>query len=168
MLGVACGHAIRIDGRIVGNLASGEELAANVAPGDHTLEASTTGVWCGANAVGGLSFVLNEGQAKEFRTGFSGMFNLDVSQTGESVPKPAAVAPVAAPAAPKTAPKPAAPSGQFGTEAAKLARDQRCAAFDTSAQFVAKGPGFETYSVPCVNGEVMMVRCEFGNCRALR
>lgn len=167
MLGVACGHAIRIDGRIVGNLASGEELAANVAPGDHTLEASTTGVWCGANAVGGLSFVLNEGQAKEFRTGFSGMFNLDVTQTGESTPKTAPETAAVAPA-PKPHPKPTTPSGQFGMEAAKYARDQRCASFDTPAQFVAKGPGFETYSVPCANGDTMMVRCDFGVCRALR
>ena len=37
-----------------------------------------------------------------------------------------------------------------------------------NAHLAAKGPGFETYSVACATGDTMMVRCEFGNCRALR
>lgn len=33
---------------------------------------------------------------------------------------------------------------------------------------VTKGPGFEAYSATCRSGDVMMIRCEFGNCRDLR
>ena len=36
------------------------------------------------------------------------------------------------------------------------------------AALAAKGPGFETYSVPCSNGDALAIRCEFGNCRVLR
>lgn len=64
--------------------------------------------------------------------------------------------------------KAAPPQGQFGFEAGKTARELRCAAFDTPAVFVAKGAGYESYSVACVNGDTMMIRCEFGTCRALR
>jgi hypothetical protein len=63
---------------------------------------------------------------------------------------------------------PPPPQGQFGIEAAKTAREAKCAAFDTSAQFVAKGAGYETYSVACISGDTMMVRCEFGTCCTLR
>jgi hypothetical protein len=36
------------------------------------------------------------------------------------------------------------------------------------ASLAAKGPGFETYSVACANGDALAIRCEFGNCRVLR
>jgi hypothetical protein len=31
-----------------------------------------------------------------------------------------------------------------------------------------KGPGFETYNVACSSGDVLAVRCKFGNCRVLK
>lgn len=58
-------------------------------------------------------------------------------------------------------------TGQDGFAAEALARDQLCAA-TPRAVLVGKGPGFETYSVLCSNADVLMLRCEFGNCRALR
>jgi hypothetical protein len=58
-----------------------------------------------------------------------------------------------------------APISALGAE--RLAKDQNCAA-QPSATLLAKGPGFETYSVACSNGDVLMVRCEFGKCRALK
>ena len=33
---------------------------------------------------------------------------------------------------------------------------------------VGKGAGFEAYAVTCTNGDLLQVRCEFGNCRVLK
>lgn len=58
--------------------------------------------------------------------------------------------------------------GEDGINAARYAQSQQCSKFDVGATFVAKGPGFETYSVQCSNGETLIVRCDFGNCRSLK
>jgi hypothetical protein len=48
-----------------------------------------------------------------------------------------------------------------------LARQEACS--QTPIAYVAaSGPGFETYSVSCANGDTSMYRCEFGNCRLLK
>jgi hypothetical protein len=60
-----------------------------------------------------------------------------------------------------------APSGQDAYQAEQLARRMNCA-FSDSSSLVGKGPGYETYGVRCGNGETVVIRCEFGNCRALR
>jgi hypothetical protein len=60
-----------------------------------------------------------------------------------------------------------APSGQDAYQAEQLARRMNCA-FSESSSLVGKGPGYETYGVRCGNGETIVIRCEFGNCRALR
>ena len=52
-------------------------------------------------------------------------------------------------------------------QAERLARAQTCSGAPMP-NLIAKGPGFETYSVACSNGDTMMVRCEFGNCRSLK
>jgi hypothetical protein len=71
----------------------------------------------------------------------------------------------------RPAPAPAqAPSRPIGTEAfsaERLARSQSCSE-QPVASLAAKGPGFETYSVACANGDALGIRCEFGNCRVLR
>jgi len=60
-----------------------------------------------------------------------------------------------------------APVGEDGFNVQRLAKQQAC--HDTpAAKLVAKGPGFESYSVACTNGNVLMYRCEYGNCRALQ
>ena len=51
--------------------------------------------------------------------------------------------------------------------AEKLARQSACTS-DPSATLVAKGPGYESFSIKCANGDVLMVRCEYGNCRTLK
>ncbi|WP_311222291.1 MULTISPECIES: glycine zipper family protein [unclassified Acidovorax] len=75
------------------------------------------------------------------------------------------------PPAPAPAPPPPfVPPRATGVDtfnAERLAREQSCSA-QPLATLVAKGPGFETYSVPCANGDALAVRCEFGNCRVLR
>lgn len=97
-----------------------------------------------------------------------------------SAPSPvAAVMPTGSPAVPRE-PKVTAPArvamsgtatalagGQDGFQAERLARSQSCSE-SPAAVLIAKGPGFESYSVNCTNGDAMSIRCEFGNCRALR
>ena len=36
------------------------------------------------------------------------------------------------------------------------------------AAVTTRGPGFEVYAVACANGDALIVRCEFGNCRVLK
>lgn len=53
----------------------------------------------------------------------------------------------------------------FNVEA--LARQESCSATPV-AYLAAAGPGYDNYSVACTNGDTLMYRCEFGNCRALK
>ncbi len=76
---------------------------------------------------------------------------------------PQPVAQVSPAAAVPTAP----PTGADGYSAERLALSQACHT-QPRAQLVAKGPGFETYSLACSNGDALAIRCEFGNCRVLR
>jgi len=65
---------------------------------------------------------------------------------------------------------PPAPRQVTGTDtmqAIQYAKANACHA-DPRVTLAVKGPGFETYSVPCTNGDTIMLRCEFGNCRALQ
>jgi hypothetical protein len=59
------------------------------------------------------------------------------------------------------------PTGRDTYNAEKLAKNRACAA-QPLASLSDKGPGFETYSVPCSNGRSIAIRCEFGNCRVLQ
>lgn len=47
-----------------------------------------------------------------------------------------------------------------------VAKAGRCS-LQPRAELTAKGPGYETYSVPCANGGTWAVRCDFGQCRVL-
>ena len=63
-----------------------------------------------------------------------------------------------------------APPRPIGTDtfnAERLARSQSCSE-QPVASLVAKGPGFESFSVACANGDALAIRCEFGSCRVLR
>ena len=75
--------------------------------------------------------------------------------------------PDAAPSVPVAPEAPPRPTGADAYSAERLAREQACHAQPVAA-LAAKGPGFETYSVPCSNGDALAIRCEFGNCRVLR
>lgn len=57
--------------------------------------------------------------------------------------------------------------GRDAYNAGKLAAQQACSAQPRPA-LVGRGPGFESYTVECTSGDTLMIRCEFGNCRALR
>jgi hypothetical protein len=57
--------------------------------------------------------------------------------------------------------------GKFTFEAEQLAKAERCSQ-SPAVTLTAAGAGFENYSVPCSNGDALAVRCEMGNCRALK
>ena len=57
--------------------------------------------------------------------------------------------------------------GKDAYQAEKFAKEQACTPTPVLAM-AAKGPGFETYSAACTSGDTLMIKCEFGNCRALR
>ncbi|GEM_PF-4548434 len=57
--------------------------------------------------------------------------------------------------------------GQFAYEAEKLAKNNNCSQ-TPKADLTWKGPGAEIFSIPCSNGDVLSIRCEFGNCRSLK
>lgn len=57
--------------------------------------------------------------------------------------------------------------GQDSWNAERLPESRSCAA-NPQAVLVAKGPGSETYTVACSDGNALAVRCELGNCRVLR
>jgi hypothetical protein len=59
------------------------------------------------------------------------------------------------------------PTGRDTYNAEKLAKSRACAP-QPLASLSAKGPGFESYSVPCSNGRSIAIRCEFGNCKVLQ
>lgn len=69
--------------------------------------------------------------------------------------------------APQAAALPASRTGKDLFQAERVARDAGCGSRST-AQLAGSGPGFETYTLACVGGEVMVLRCEMGNCRQLK
>ena len=57
--------------------------------------------------------------------------------------------------------------GKFSYEAERLPEVRACLG-GAGITTVAVGPGFESYSARCTNGDALAVRCEFGNCRVLK
>jgi hypothetical protein len=59
------------------------------------------------------------------------------------------------------------PQGKEAFVAERFAKEMGCSR-DALGMLIGKGPGYESYSFQCMNGETLVVRCEFGNCRALK
>lgn len=57
--------------------------------------------------------------------------------------------------------------GPSALVAEQAARGANCAS-SPNATLAGSGPGFENYTVPCANGDMLSIRCEFGSCRILR
>jgi hypothetical protein len=91
----------------------------------------------------------------------------DMPQAEYSPQAVAGAAPMQAQAVPVARMPAPRPTGRDTYNAEKLAKNRACAA-QPLASLSAKGPGFETYSVPCSNGLSIAIRCEFGNCRVLQ
>jgi hypothetical protein len=50
--------------------------------------------------------------------------------------------------------------------AERLAKDRGCQ--QPAAALGVASAGYETFNVACVNGEPMVVRCDYGSCRELK
>ena len=59
------------------------------------------------------------------------------------------------------------PSGPDKYLARKLAMDNGCHP-QPVVDLAAREPGVETYTVACMNGDVLRMQCQYGNCRAVR
>ena len=57
--------------------------------------------------------------------------------------------------------------GRSSSTVEDIAREQSCSVMP-AGNLIASGAGFENYSVQCDSGDLLMFRCEFGNCRALQ
>jgi hypothetical protein len=80
---------------------------------------------------------------------------------------PASATPQQATPAAAPAGLPAEQIGQYSYQSEHLARAQSCSAAP-HAILNARGPGFESYTVSCDNGDSLAMRCDFGQCRILR
>ena len=74
--------------------------------------------------------------------------------------------PVGRPTAP-VAGSPIRTDGQDSYQVERMPEVKACAPAPR-AELAAKGAGFETYKVPCQNGDALIVRCELGKCRVLK
>ena len=175
LIGAAYGASISRDSRVIGAGANSGALSG--------------GLHAGANARSRQQIVMGNCMASRGYRVIDGTAQLSFVQVMQQPSQPVAGQPIVgqpvtwtpAPPAPQAAavpdgivrlPTPAAspPVRLTGTDsyaADRIARDAKCNSTDVST-LVAKGPGYESYSMQCTNGDVMMIRCEFGNCRALR
>ncbi len=56
---------------------------------------------------------------------------------------------------------------RYAVESEHIAKDAQCSTQPT-AHLLAKGPGFETYTIPCGSTQIMLIRCDFSYCRTMR
>lgn len=136
-----------------------------------TIDAANIGAVSGIGHAGGAAndqakkIIINCMVGRGYRalevTPALGSYQQPMPSTASTPPAPASVLPT-----PAGNPKPPA-EGQYAYEAERIPAAKACAAMP-QATLVNKGPGFELYSVACRNSDTLMVRCEMGNCRALK
>ncbi|WP_421885186.1 hypothetical protein [Methylibium sp.] len=175
-------------GGLIAGMLLGAALGASIGGGDgRVMEAgATSGALAGSSAQGNKALGRQERIISNCMAGrgyrvIDGTANVVFQQPSAPSAAIAAPSPGTAPAsfAPNqaapdtvikgvTVSKPPPPTGEDAFVAGKFGREAKCGALDTPAELVVKGPGFETYSMACTSGDTMMIRCEMGNCRALR
>ncbi|GKS73905.1 glycine zipper family protein [Acidovorax sp. SUPP950] len=157
---------IGVASETVDGLVAGAVLAATVV---WALGGSRNAVQDSA-LIGGALGATQGVQALERRQGIVANCMAGRGYAGSTYPAVAAVPEPNQPARSAHADYTPLPARAIGTDtfnAERLARDQSCTA-TPMAWLAAKGPGFETYTVPCSNGDALAIRCEFGQCRVLR
>lgn len=164
---------------VIGGALLGAAIGASFSNDKSVIDAGmTSGAWAGGGAAGGKAIGRQERIIANCMAG-RGYRVVDGTAT-VAVGQPAT--PLSAPPSQALAPnqhanatiqgvsvsKPPPPSGEDAFVAGKFGREAQCGALDTPAVLAAKGPGYETYSMACASGDTLMIRCEMGNCRALR
>jgi hypothetical protein len=158
---------------MIASLDAGEEVVSHPPPGEHTVEGWLTGMFCFANQGTGVVVRTTAGKRSVVLAGLSG-FQVVLTPIGDdSPPLPASAsrAPLPAPAAAvPTAPNAAPVVVEVGNDSWAVERLPAVRACHAAprAKLSAKGPGFETYTVGCSSGDVLLVRCEMGTCRVMR
>lgn len=163
-----------IAGAFVGALVSGALRGGR----QTTIDSANIGAMSGMGQAGGqamaeakkiiINCMVGRGyRALEVTPGL-GTYRQPIAAVADTAPAPMAQpgAVVALPS-PAANPKPPAMAGQFSYEAERIPEARACAAMP-QASLVTKGAGFELYSIACRNSDTIMVRCEMGNCRAMR
>jgi hypothetical protein len=105
----------------------------------------------------------------DLRASGANLFNLRVG--GSAVMQKHAAQPTtapngAAPASDERLPKSTEPPPRDAFAAERFAKSAGCA--DMPATLIGRGPGYETFSFRCTNGDTLVVQCQWGNCRALK
>lgn len=78
-----------------------------------------------------------------------------------------ASSPAATPKASVTSAAPVGKTGDRSHDIERMGAVRECHPAPR-AMIIAKGPGFENYSVTCLNGDALTLRCEAAGCRVLR
>ena len=175
MMGAACSQRVAVNGTAVADLRSGQSVTFYVQPGRHILGARPNGLCGGGDAETDLNVQPDMPMAYRISSDQSGSIRLQ--PTAGAMPMPAADRMPQAPPPSTTAvpsmspPRPAAPSAIAGGpdryNAEAYVRASGCQK-TPDVNFVNRVPGAETYAATCANGSSMVIRCEFGNCRAMR
>lgn len=118
------------------------------------------------NAQSGSDIVVSIPQ--EYRAAIDQALGLTpVSQSSPKQDRTVPQSPSSLPTATTAAISGKAKIGKSSSAVEALVSRQSCSASPV-ASLSAAGPGYETYSVACSNGDTLTYRCEFGNCRQLR
>lgn len=164
---------------IIGGALLGAAIGASFSNDKSVIDAGmTSGAWAGGGASGGKAIgrqeriIANCMAGRGYRV-VDGTATVAVGQPATPLSAPPSQALIPTQHANTTiqgvsVSKPPPPSGEDAFVAGKLGREAQCGTLDTPAVLAAKGPGYETYSMACVSGDTLMIRCEMGNCRALR
>jgi hypothetical protein len=56
---------------------------------------------------------------------------------------------------------------RYQIAAERFAKEEMCNP-TPQASLQMRAPGVEVYAVACINGDVLLIRCEFGNCRDMQ
>ncbi len=162
LLGAAIGASYSSDSRVIGGAANTGALSG--------------GLRSGANARSRQAVVMGNCMASRGYRVLDGTANITYTAALPSAPpaalaaapSPTVVTSPAAPAIPATAPRlESIPTGQDSFVAEQVAKRLQCSS-EAVGRLIGKGPGYETYSFQCKGSETLIVRCEFGNCRALQ
>lgn len=121
-----------------------------------------------ANCLAGRGYRVLEGATVGTNTSVPSPYTYAAATSPQPVGGSATnISPVVQTGGTQSAPVQVQRTGQDSLTVEKLVKTTACNP-QPNALLAVKGPGFETYTVSCVNGDSWMYRCEFGNCRKLQ
>jgi hypothetical protein len=164
--GTAISAPVYVNNNLIGKIGPGGELFSPVPVG--ALRVRSTSNTVSLQAAAGAIYAFEVSLPLQL---WLAEPDFEIRVTGASGGLPS-IAPLPAPSAngpapPSPQPPVLKPAGEWSYSVEKVARDGKCAA-EPKPQLTGKGPGFETYVVQCFSGDVINVRCEFGQCPPLR